>query len=78
LLKGSKEEEEGKTEEGKHMETAPALIILGILLAIGGFILVAYVTIYHIYDPSSVFDIVGFALFGAGIISIWGAWHKLS
>jgi hypothetical protein len=60
------------------MEVAPVLIMVGILLAIGGFALIAYVTVEQIANPSSIFDIIGFGLFGAGIISVWGAWRRLS
>jgi hypothetical protein len=60
------------------MEVPPILIILGILLVIGGFALVAFVTVSRIADPSSMFEFGGFGMFGAGIASIWGAWHRLS
>ena len=75
LQTDSKEEER---QDEKGMEIAPLLIILGIVLVIGGFLLVAFVTVSRIADPNSMFDFIGFGMFAAGIVSIWSAWHKLS
>jgi energy-converting hydrogenase Eha subunit C len=63
---------------GRILEIAPILIIIGILLVIGGFALIAYVTIERVANPMSIFDIIGFVMFAVGIISIWGAWRRLS
>jgi hypothetical protein len=71
-----------ETEESsrgeKHMEIAPFLLIFGIALVVIGFLLIAVTTIERIASPGSVFDLAGFGLIGAGIISILGSWYKLS
>lgn len=66
------------TLDVKGMEAAPVFLILGIILVVLGFVLVAAVTLARFPDPSSIFEYSAFGLFAAGIICIWAAWHKLS
>ena len=65
-------------KEEKSLEVAPVLVILGVLLVIGGFILVALVTVMKFPNPSMILDYIAFGMFAGGIGSIWAAWHRLS
>jgi hypothetical protein len=65
-------------KEEKTLEIAPILVVSGILLVVGGFVLVALVTIMKFPNPSMVMDYVAFGMFAGGIGSIWAAWHRLS
>lgn len=65
-------------EEEKSLEVAPVQVILEVLLVIGGFVLVALVTMMKLPNPSMILDYMAFGMFGGGIGSIWAAWHRLS
>jgi hypothetical protein len=65
-------------KEKKSLEVAPVLVILGVLLVIAGFVLVALVTMMTLPNPLMLLDYIAFGMFASGIGSIWTAWHRLS
>lgn len=66
------------TFDERKIEVAPVLLILGIVLVVLGFFLIALVTIWRIADPMFIVEYSAFGLFVAGIVCIWRAWLKLS
>jgi hypothetical protein len=71
-------EEIGLEQQKSSISSTAILLVLGLVLVLAGFGVVVSTALLRLFHPATLFFEIGFGLFGAGIVAVALAWHRLS